>query len=95
VAAGLATIARQVDAATVIAKGGITAATTARDGLGAATARVIGPVQPGVSFWKLPEGRALLVVPGNVGDVNLLRDLVAVIDPKPPRIPKRHADTIP
>ncbi len=64
----------------LLAKGGITSAVTLRDGVGASEADVLGPVTPGVSRWAAfwPDGRPLdyLVVPGNVGDDDLLVDLV-------------------
>lgn len=67
----------------LVAKGGITAAVTLRDGVGAADAEVVGPVEPGVSLWSAlwPDGRELdyLVVPGNVGDDDLLARLVAAV----------------
>jgi uncharacterized protein YgbK (DUF1537 family) len=56
----------------VIAKGGITSAEIARQGLGASAATVLGPVLPGVPAWRLASGYAdnikYAVVPGNVGD---------------------------
>ncbi len=67
----------------ILAKGGITSAVTLRDGVGAAVADVVGPVEPGVSRWsaRWPGGAPLdyLVVPGNVGDDELLARLVAGI----------------
>jgi uncharacterized protein YgbK (DUF1537 family) len=78
-AAALAEVTRHVDAGVVIAKGGITSAVIARDGLGARAARVLGPVRPGVALWKLADGRDYLVVPGNVGGPELLAELVAAI----------------
>lgn len=63
----------------VIAKGGITSATIAHDGLGAAWADVRGPVGAGVSLWRLPaDARAedYIVVPGNVGADDTLAALV-------------------
>ena len=50
---------RLVAAGVVIAKGGITSAVTAREGLGARSARVVGPVVPGVSLWQLAAGPGL------------------------------------
>jgi hypothetical protein len=53
---------------------------TLRDGVGASEADVLGPVEPGVSRWSAhwPDGARLdyLVVPGNVGDDDLLVRLV-------------------
>jgi uncharacterized protein YgbK (DUF1537 family) len=64
----------------LVAKGGITSAVTLRDGVGASEADVLGPVEPGVSRWSAhwPDGARLdyLVVPGNVGDDDLLVRLV-------------------
>ena len=67
----------------MVAKGGITSAVTMRDGVGANEAEVLGPVEPGVSRWAAcwADGRVLdyLVVPGNVGDDDLLARLVGSI----------------
>jgi uncharacterized protein YgbK (DUF1537 family) len=79
VALSLAQVARRIDVGVVIAKGGITSAVTAREGLGARAARVLGPIRPGVALWKLADGRDYLVVPGNVGGPELLVDLVGAI----------------
>jgi uncharacterized protein YgbK (DUF1537 family) len=78
-AVALAEVARLVSASAVVVKGGITSAVTAREGLGADWARVEGPLLPGVSLWRLPDDRALAVVPGNVGGPSLLVDLVELI----------------
>ncbi|WP_020576538.1 four-carbon acid sugar kinase family protein [Actinopolymorpha alba] len=63
----------------VIAKGGITSAEVAVRGLGAATARVRGPLLTGVPVWDLLAGAdntiAYAVVPGNVGDDQTLVDV--------------------
>jgi uncharacterized protein YgbK (DUF1537 family) len=65
----------------VVAKGGITSATTLRHGLGADEAHVVGPLLPGASLWhaRAPSGRIAnyVVVPGNVGTDDLMADLVA------------------
>ncbi len=82
VAAGLAGVVAGVapHPDVIVAKGGITSAVTLRDGVGAAEAEVVGPVEPGVSRWSAlwPGGEPLdyLVVPGNVGDDELLARLV-------------------
>lgn len=81
VARALAQVAARVRAGVVIAKGGITAAVTAREGLGARAARVVGPILPGVALWRLPSGVAYLVVPGNVGGPELLADVVRAVEP--------------
>ena len=85
VAAGLAGVVTRIvpHPDVIVAKGGITSAVTLRDGVGAAEAEVVGPVEPGVSRWsaRWPGGEPLdyLVVPGNVGDDELLARLVAGI----------------
>jgi uncharacterized protein YgbK (DUF1537 family) len=79
VASALARIARLVPAGVVIAKGGITSAVTALEGLGARSARVVGPIAPGVSRWQIAGGPAYVVVPGNVGGPRLLVELVSSI----------------
>ena len=62
-----------------VTKGGITSAVTAKMGLGAKEARVIGPVVDGVALWHAvtPTGDVpLIVFPGNVGTDDALADLV-------------------
>ncbi len=91
VAAGLAAAVAAVDPhpRVIVAKGGITSAVTLQRGVGADVADVVGPVLPGVSLWSATwrDGVALdyLVVPGNVGGDELLRDLVARIVGRPAR----------
>lgn len=72
--------ALEVPPAVVVAKGGITSAVTLREGVGADEAEVVGPVVPGVSRWSAQwrDGGPVdyLVVPGNVGDDDLLQRLV-------------------
>jgi uncharacterized protein YgbK (DUF1537 family) len=67
----------------LVAKGGITAAVTLREGVGAAEAEVVGPVEPGVSLWsaRWRDGSPLdfVVVPGNVGDDDVLARLAAAV----------------
>lgn len=64
----------------VVVKGGITSAFVLREGIGAEEAEVLGPVAPGVSRWaaEWPDGEPVdyLVVPGNVGEDDLLERLV-------------------
>jgi hypothetical protein len=79
IATALAQVARRVEAGVVIAKGGITSAVTAREGLDARSARVLGPLRPGVARWRLQDGRDYLVVPGNVGGEDLLVELITAI----------------
>jgi uncharacterized protein YgbK (DUF1537 family) len=80
VAEGLARLVGEVKttAALMVLKGGVTSAVTLRRGLGARAADVIGPVLPGVAHWRVtePEGRNVLIVPGNVGDDELLVQIV-------------------
>lgn len=68
-------LAAEVDL--VVAKGGITSARLAIDALSASSARVRGQIQPGVPVWSLrtPRGdQSYVVVPGNVGTDECLRD---------------------
>ncbi len=79
-AAVTATVARVAnDCDAVIAKGGITSAQVATDGLGAMQARVQGQLQTGVALWDLvaSDGRHIpyAVVPGNVGNEQTLVDV--------------------
>jgi uncharacterized protein YgbK (DUF1537 family) len=70
-------LASEVDL--VVAKGGITSARLATDALSAASARVRGQILPGVPVWSLrtPLGDAsYVVVPGNVGTDDTLRDIL-------------------
>jgi uncharacterized protein YgbK (DUF1537 family) len=80
----LADLVRRIEPApgVLITKGGITSAVVIRDGLGADEAVVVGPILPGVSLWRLRDGRACVVVPGNVGNDSLLVDLVSRIAPR-------------
>lgn len=65
----------------VVTKGGITSADVIRHGLGAASARVVGQLQPGVSAWRVAaaDGREVpcVIVPGNMGDPDVLCAAVA------------------
>jgi uncharacterized protein YgbK (DUF1537 family) len=84
VAAGLARVAGLVEPRppVIIAKGGITSAVTLHTGLGVDVAEVVGPVLPGVSLWHAEAGQRpldYLVVPGNVGDDDLLVRLLDVV----------------
>jgi uncharacterized protein YgbK (DUF1537 family) len=77
VAAVVAALDEQPDV--VVAKGGVTSAVTLQHGLGVDEAEVVGPVLPGVSRWRAVGRRGdldYLVVPGNVGDADLLVALV-------------------
>lgn len=83
IAHGLAQIVRRLDRpeAVVVIKGGVTSAVVLRIALGAAEAAVVGPVLPGVALWRADDDdareRVVLVVPGNVGEDDLL---VRIID---------------
>jgi len=66
----------------VVVRGGVTSAVMARFGLGAAQARVAGPVMPGVVLWRLDHaaGRIpLLIAAGNIGQPGDLAALVSRI----------------
>jgi len=78
ISAGLARAAGRVSPrpTCVVVKGGITSCVTLRDGFGATEADVVGPLLPGVSRWRT-EDLDYIVVPGNVGDEQLLVDVVA------------------
>jgi uncharacterized protein YgbK (DUF1537 family) len=75
--AALVASVKRLDALVVI-KGGVTSAVAIKDGLGALEADIIGPVLPGVALWQVvePDPFQVLVVPGNVGDDELLVTLV-------------------
>ncbi len=84
VAAGLARVAGLVEPRppVIIAKGGITSAVTLHTGLRVDVADVVGPVLPGVSLWHAEAGQRpldYLVVPGNVGDDDLLVRLLDAV----------------
>ena len=68
----------------VVAMGGFTSSEVATDGLGIATARVLGQIRPGIPVWRAGRasrwpGLALVVFPGNVGDDDELRRVVATL----------------
>lgn len=81
IAAKLAEIAGRValGADMIVAKGGITSALVARDGLGARIARVEGSLAPGVALWCLDTGERLVVFPGNIGEDATLANLVDIL----------------
>jgi uncharacterized protein YgbK (DUF1537 family) len=67
------------EADVVIAKGGITSAEVMRRGLGAAVAEVMGPLEPAGVLLHAggpAAGKPYVVVPGNVGEPDLLSSLV-------------------
>lgn len=64
----------------IIAKGGITSLTLARESLGVRSAKVAGQIEKGIPIWKLgPESRfpgmEYVVFPGNVGTEETLLDV--------------------
>jgi len=67
----------------IIAKGGITSSDAATKGLGFKRAKICGQAAPGVPLWRCNEktskypGIPYVVFPGNVGEKDTLRDLVA------------------
>jgi len=70
----------------IIAKGGITSHDVAQKSLGAARARVLGQLFPGVPVWKLEsgpqsrfEGVPYIVFPGNVGGPESLMQAVKLL----------------
>lgn len=70
----------------IIAKGGITSHDVAQKGLGAARARVLGQLFPGVPVWRLQsgtqsrfEGVPYVVFPGNVGGPESLMQAVKLL----------------
>ncbi|HYK85315.1 MAG TPA: nucleotide-binding domain containing protein, partial [Ktedonobacteraceae bacterium] len=70
----------------IIAKGGITSHDVAQKGLGAARARVLGQLFPGVPVWRLEtgsqtrfEGVPYVVFPGNVGGPESLMQAVTML----------------
>jgi uncharacterized protein YgbK (DUF1537 family) len=72
-----------------VAKGGITSSDLATRGLEVSRARVMGQVLPGVPVWQLGEGSRFpglvyVVFPGNVGDAQALREVVASLRGAPP-----------
>ena len=69
----------RLDVDIVISKGGITSSEVARIGLGAKEAIVHGQILPGISEWGISVNDKLstyVVVPGNVGDDDVLRAAV-------------------
>jgi uncharacterized protein YgbK (DUF1537 family) len=70
----------------LIGKGGITASDLATGALGMRSARVLGPILPGVPVWRMgPETRwpgiPLIVFPGNVGEGDSLAAAVEALRP--------------
>ncbi len=81
--AALVEVVRALPAAPryLVAKGGITASDLATEALGMRSARVLGPILPGVPVWQMGTetrwpGLPLIVFPGNVGEADALARLV-------------------
>lgn len=69
----------------ILAKGGITSSDLASKGLGVKSARILGPVIPGVPVWQLGAesrfpGMYYIVFPGNVGDEKSLGTVCQFMD---------------
>ncbi|HNR05978.1 MAG TPA: four-carbon acid sugar kinase family protein [Saprospiraceae bacterium] len=69
----------------ILAKGGITSSDIASKGLLVKSARILGPVIPGVPVWQLgPESRFpgmyYIVFPGNVGDERSLETVCQIME---------------
>ncbi|PIC64942.1 hydroxyacid dehydrogenase [Sporosarcina sp. P13] len=71
----------------VIAKGGITSSDVGTIGLAVKKAEVAGQIAPGIPVWQTGEesrfpGIPYIIFPGNVGEVDTLRDVVEKLDYK-------------
>ncbi len=77
----------------LIAKGGITSSDVGTKALRVRKALVLGQIRPGIPVWRTGEeskfpGLPYIIFPGNVGDVDTLRDIVEMLawkKPKPER----------
>jgi uncharacterized protein YgbK (DUF1537 family) len=68
----------------IIAKGGITSSDLATGALGVRRAEVLGQIMAGIPIWALGNesrfpGVPYVVFPGNVGEVEALRDLITML----------------
>jgi len=84
VAKRLAEVVREIAGSTamVIGKGGVTSAVVAKHGLRGVTARVKGPLMPGVALWNLrtaSQTMPFVVFPGNVGEPESLVNLIEAV----------------
>jgi uncharacterized protein YgbK (DUF1537 family) len=88
IAHGLARIIHRVETSKLVTvlKGGVTSAVVLRHGLGAVEADIEGPVLTGVALWTTFDSdghsREVLVVPGNVGDDDILIRLIELTGPR-------------
>lgn len=69
----------------LIAKGGITSSDVGTKGLSVEHAIVLGQVAPGIPVWKIGDeskfpGMSYIIFPGNVGNVDTLRNVVAMLN---------------
>lgn len=74
----------KVTPAFIIAKGGITSSTVGTEALGVKKANVLGQICPGIPVWQTDSESKFpkipyVIFPGNVGDVNTLRQAVEVL----------------
>ena len=84
IAANLASVLHrlELESVVVLAKGGVTSAITARHGLRAWRADVIGPLAEGIALWRVHGARGdvpYVVFPGNVGSDRTLLEVVELI----------------
>ena len=68
----------------VIAKGGITSSDVGTKALKVTRANVLGQIRPGIPVWQTGEnsrfpGIPYVIFPGNVGDVETLREAVEIL----------------
>ncbi len=87
ISAALAVIVKRIKTRPrfLIAKGGITSSDVGTLGLGVKRALVLGQVKPGIPVWKLGAeskfpGMSYIIFPGNVGNVDTLRELVEMFN---------------
>ena len=68
----------------VIAKGGITSSDVGTKALKVTKANVLGQIRPGIPVWQTGEnsrfpGIPYVIFPGNVGDVETLKEAVEIL----------------
>ena len=68
----------------IVAKGGITSSDVGTKALKVKRATVLGQPAPGIPVWQTGQesrfpGLPYVIFPGNVGEVNTLRDVVSVL----------------
>lgn len=77
----------KVTPAFVVAKGGITSSDVGTKALQVKRAQVLGQIRPGIPVWKTGEesrfpGTPYVIFPGNVGEVETLREAVEILTGK-------------